>query len=63
MTTQVPADSAMTFGQASHSSVRRIGPSSSAFFRARRRWRQRAFVLVDGYFGNADIGHFCSRGA
>ena len=32
MTTQVPAVSAITFGQASHSSVRRIGPSSSAFF-------------------------------
>jgi hypothetical protein len=32
MTTQVPAVSAITFGQASHSSVRRIGPSTSAFF-------------------------------
>ena len=32
MTTQVPAVSAMTLGQASHSSVRRIGPSTSAFF-------------------------------
>ena len=31
MTTQVPAESAITLGQASHSSVRRIGPSSSAF--------------------------------
>ena len=31
MTTQVPALSAMMFGQASHNSVRRIGPSSSAF--------------------------------
>src|SRR5882757_2015556 len=31
MTTQVPAESAITFGQASHTSVRRIGPSSSAF--------------------------------
>ena len=32
MTTQVPAVSAITFGQASHNSVRRIGPSSNAFF-------------------------------
>ena len=32
MTTQVPAQSAITFGQASHSSVRKIGPSISAFF-------------------------------
>ena len=31
MTTQVPALSAMIFGHASHSSVRRIGPSTSAF--------------------------------
>src|SRR6266566_1001642 len=31
MTTQVPALSATTFGQASHKSVRRIGPSTSAF--------------------------------
>ena len=31
MTTQVPALSAMMFGHASHSSVRKIGPSSSAF--------------------------------
>ena len=31
MTTQVPAESAITFGQASHNSVRRIGPSTSAF--------------------------------
>ncbi len=31
MTTQVPALSATTLGQASHSSVRRIGPSTSAF--------------------------------
>ena len=31
MTTQIPALSAITFGQASHSSVRKIGPSSSAF--------------------------------
>ena len=31
MTTQVPALSAIMFGHASHSSVRRIGPSSSAF--------------------------------
>src|SRR5436309_11318316 len=32
MTTQVPAESAITFGQASHNSMRKIGPSSSAFF-------------------------------
>src|ERR1700753_909114 len=31
MTTQVPALSAITFGQDSHNSVRRIGPSSNAF--------------------------------
>ncbi len=31
MTTQVPALSAITFGHASHSSVRNIGPSTSAF--------------------------------
>src|SRR5882762_7925114 len=31
MTTQVPALSATTFGHASHKSVRRIGPSTSAF--------------------------------
>src|SRR5262245_48587713 len=31
MTTQVPAVSAIVFGQASDSSVRRIGPSTSAF--------------------------------
>ena len=32
MTTQVPALSAMMLGHASHNSVRRIGPSTSAFF-------------------------------
>ncbi len=31
MTTVVPAVSASAFGQASHSSVRRIGPSTSTF--------------------------------
>ena len=29
--------------------------------RRRQRGRQRAFFLIDGNFGNADIGHFCSR--
>ena len=61
MTTQVPALSAMTLGQASDSSVRRIGPSSSAFLTGGWRRRQRTLVLVDGNFGDADIGHFCSR--
>src|SRR5262249_24292086 len=32
MTTQVPAVSAIKLGQARHSKVRRIGPSTSAFF-------------------------------
>src|SRR6188474_497094 len=32
ITTQVPAVSAITLGQASDSNVRRIGPSTSAFF-------------------------------
>ena len=36
-------------------------PVEQRILRRRRRWRQRTFVLVDGYFGNADIGHFCSR--
>ena len=36
-------------------------PVQQRIFRRRLRWRKRAFVLVDRYFGNADIGHFCSR--
>ena len=61
MTTQVPALSAITFGHASHSSVRRIGPSSSAFFAPRLRRRKRSLVVVDGYFGDRDIGQLFLR--
>ena len=61
MTTQVPALSAMTLGQASHSSVRQDRPVEQRILHRRLRRRQRTLVLVDGNFGNADIGHFCSR--
>ena len=46
MTTQVPALSAMTFGHASHNSVRSIGPSTSAFLAG----------------GDGDVGHHLSLG-
>ena len=60
MTTQVPALSATTFGHASRSSVRRIGPSTSAFRAGAGNGGSGGRPRRQGYFGDTDIGHFFS---
>ena len=61
MTTQVPADERDDVRPGEPQQRAQDRPVEQRILRRRRRWRQRTFVLVDGYFGNADIGHFCSR--
>ena len=61
MTTQVPALSAITFGHASQQQRAQDRTVDQRVPCRRLRRRKRTLVLVDGDFGDADLGHFCSR--